>query len=626
MYNNLIYFLLVLLVFSIYQPEEAREVSAFSGPAIIFFFYMLYWFWSRFLFRRLVNQITRGTGASYSLIYNRLITRMSIGAIIFFSLDVHFFGLKDLILALPVVGKSTALTGFLGLVFFAIYLCLLWWEAFQAYFLIYSSKLNKPRFVWSQLRFNLPIILPYFGISLIADLTGLLPDGALKAWLDSPVGEMVYVLVFMLVLVIFFPLLIKPLWGLTPLPEGPARKAIEDFCEQRGFKYRDIMLWPLYEGEGLTAGVMGLTKRWRYLLITNSLLRILDREEMDAVMGHEFGHVEQRHLIFYFLFFIGYIIAAYPLFDFLIYFLVLAIWAIDLWGAMEQNPGALLSVIMAVPFLLLMILYFRFVFGYFMRNFERQADLFSFKINGTVRGLVGSLEKIAYYSGQSRSLPSWHHFSVAQRVDFLNECESDPSLVKKHDRKVRSMIVVYFLALALIWGGGHLFKEKGIGEKANQWLTAIQVFEANIRQKNPNTALNHLLLGEVYRLAERPEKAIASYERALALAPMDPEILNHLAWTLATKENPTPKEKSRALNLAYRAVMIKPAPHILDTMAEALYLNDLPDEALELIDRALARVGPQGNREYYLSQKEKFKKAVDEKKGRQQNGPAPANP
>ena len=35
------------------------------------------------------------------------------------------------------------------------------------------------------------------------------------------------------------------------------------------------------------------------------------------------------------------------------------------------------------PVLLLMLVYFRFVFGYFIRNFERQADAYVFRAVGT---------------------------------------------------------------------------------------------------------------------------------------------------------------------------------------------------------------------------------------------------
>ncbi len=58
----------------------------------------------------------------------------------------------------------------------------------------------------------------------------------------------------------------------------------------------------------LTAGVMGLVKRFRYLLITPALLDLLEPEELKGVVAHEIGHIRKKHLIFYLGFFVGYVV------------------------------------------------------------------------------------------------------------------------------------------------------------------------------------------------------------------------------------------------------------------------------------------------------------------------------
>ncbi|MCJ7833589.1 MAG: M48 family metalloprotease [Deltaproteobacteria bacterium] len=60
----------------------------------------------------------------------------------------------------------------------------------------------------------------------------------------------------------------------------------------------------------LTAGVMGLVKRFRYLLITPALLDLLEPEELMGVVAHEIGHIRKRHLLFYLGFFAGYVLLA----------------------------------------------------------------------------------------------------------------------------------------------------------------------------------------------------------------------------------------------------------------------------------------------------------------------------
>ena len=501
-------------------------------------------------------------------------------------------------------------TGLLGLSVFGLYLAVLWGEAHQAYLLIYRSRMNRQQFVWSQLRLNLPILIPYLCLTLITDLVKLWPFDWGQQWLDTETGETVLVAVFITALVAVLPALIRPLWGLKSLPAGPKREAIEKFCERNDFQYADIMLWPLYEGEGLTAGVMGLVKRFRYILITRSLLALLDEDELDAVMAHELGHVKMHHLAFYLFFFLGYLVVIFSLYYLSIFLMMFLGIGMEILIAAESELSTETALLAGAPYVILLILYFRFVFGVFMRNFERQADLYAYGVTGTISGLVSSLEKIALFSGQSRDVPSWHHFSVAQRVEFLRQCEAEPALVKKHHRKVRLMIVTYVVVLVAIWFGGQAVSRYGLGGDANRRI-AVHYLQAQI-ERDPHKAEPHRLLGDIYYGDEKYDQALNEYETALALSPDDPELMNNLAWTMVTKDNPSLREKSRALLLAERAVEISQAAHILDTLAEALYVNGRFEEALEVGNRAMEKIGPKDDKAYFEKQLKKFENALDE--------------
>jgi Zn-dependent protease with chaperone function len=608
MYNNLVYFLVVLFVFTTYQPADGLVFEWVTNAFIGLGLFLSFWMWCRSLFTRLTLRIMEGQGGS--LVYQRLVTRLTMVALAFYTIDVFFLGLKDFIVWIPLAGRSEMITGLLGLGAFGLYLSVLWGEAHRAYRMIYSSRLNRGRFVFSQLRLNLPILIPFLILSLLADLAALWPYDWGQQWLDTTTGEIVFVAVFMSVLVVLFPALIRPLWGLKPLPAGPKREAIEKFCNRTGFNYSDIMLWPLYEGEGLTAGVMGMVKRWRYILITKSLLALLDEDELDAVMAHELGHVKLHHLGFYLFFFLGYLVAMYSLFDLSVYLLLISNLGMEMITAAEGDASTLLTVFMSAPVVILLILYFRFIFGAFMRNFERQADLYAYRVTGTISGLVSSLEKIALFSGQSRDVPSWHHFSVAQRVDFLQKCEAEPTQVNRHNKKVRLMIVAYVLVLVAIWMGGQTVSRYGLGGEANRRV-AVNILKVQI-ERDPHQAQPRRLLGDVYYEDGSLDLAQNEYEIALALAPNDPEIMNNLAWTLVTKENPSLRDKSRALVLAERAAEIKPAAHILDTLAEALYVNGRFEEALAVGNQAMEKVGPKDDQAHFEKQLEKFEQALDE--------------
>ncbi|MDY6852362.1 MAG: hypothetical protein SV487_09870 [Thermodesulfobacteriota bacterium] len=203
MYNNIIYFILVLLVFTAYQPSDEPFLSWWAGLGLSVLFFYLYRSLVRAWFQRLQKSLGDGLGGGESSQrYSRLLTSLSILSLVFFTVNVYFLGLKDLILAVPLIGGSSALTGLTGLLIFALYLVILWSEAFAAYTAIYHGRLTRVRFVWSQIRFNLPIILPWLIISAAADLIALLPLSGFKEWLDSPVGQIVFFVAFMIGLVV----------------------------------------------------------------------------------------------------------------------------------------------------------------------------------------------------------------------------------------------------------------------------------------------------------------------------------------------------------------------------------------------------------------------------------------
>ncbi len=64
---------------------------------------------------------------------------------------------------------------------------------------------------------------------------------------------------------------------------------------------------------------MGLIQKFRYILVTPSLLQLLEPEEIDAVIAHEIGHVKRKHLVFYLLFLVGYMLLSYVTFDMILF-------------------------------------------------------------------------------------------------------------------------------------------------------------------------------------------------------------------------------------------------------------------------------------------------------------------
>lgn len=355
----------------------------------------------------------------------------------------------------------------------------------------------------------------------------------------------------------------------------------------------------------LTAAVVGVLPRLRYILMTRGILRILGVEELKAVVGHEMGHVRRFHLPFYLVLFLCYSLVAYSFHD-IIFVLLLKQDTVLNWALSKDSTElTLFSVIYSLPILALIVVYFRFVFGFFMRNCERQADLYAFQLLGHPFTLISSLQKIAAYSGQIHDLPSWHHFSIRQRVDFLLDCHDNPHHARRHNRKLYGSAAAFLgVVVALSLAGSYLQET----ETVRTWERQVQlrILEREM-EGSPEKAELYSAYGGILLEQKHYEEAEAFLKKALALAPRNASTKNNLAWLYATSPPPH-SDPQKALKLAREAAELEAAPHILDTLAEAHYVNGQYEEALRAIGRALAR-NPE-NRSYYLEQKEKFERAL----------------
>nr|MBF0223801.1 M48 family metalloprotease [Desulfobulbaceae bacterium] len=297
-YNNLIYFLVVILILTTNSAPDQPQFSLTTILAVFFAKAVLY----RWTLNRIFNK-KKSYNASH---YSAAERKGAILAIAIFSIDVYLLDCQYFFGLLPLTDKLPVITSFTSLLLFTFYLTLLWDAAAHSYQTSFGQKENHQAFVLTNIKTNLPIILPWLLLSLLADLLQLASVPIVKDLLASAWGEETIFILFFICLAVVFPLVITKLWGCTTMPAGPARERIETFCRSQNVKYKDIMIWPLFEGQALTAGVMGLIKQFRYLLVTPALLRALSPAEIEAVMAHEIGHVKKRHLQLYFLLFLGF--------------------------------------------------------------------------------------------------------------------------------------------------------------------------------------------------------------------------------------------------------------------------------------------------------------------------------
>ncbi len=456
----------------------------------------------------------------------------------------------------------------------------------------------------SNLKFNVPILFPWLILSTLYDLITLSPWPGPVQVLSGIGGQILFFACFLTLLMIFLPKIIQYWWGCKPIQVSEKAREIRAFLEEQGFKYRDLMRWPIFEGRIMTAGLMGIVPRYRYILITDSLLEALSLDELKAVVSHEMAHAKYYHLLFYLLFFLGFMVLAGGLYHFFLYVIYAHPFFLQMVsGDDPSRVPSLFYMSLALPMLIALFVYFRYIMGYFMRNFERQADLYSAVAMGTPEPTIRSLEKIAYLSGKTRTLPSWHHFSIKERVDCLWRSMDEPGIVKQHNRKVAISFAIY---LALLIGLGYLLNFSPVKQQMTYSLIEKAITQA--LTERPRDVLLYQNLAMVYHQMKRYEEAIVTYEKVLEMMPDQAESLNNLAWLLVTTTQDDLRNEHRGLELAKRAVAIERSPVYLDTLAEAYYVNGMVPEAVETIKEAISKANE--NRAYYKRQLKKFMKSA----------------
>lgn len=219
-----------------------------------------------------------------------------------------------------------------------------------------------------QIRHSLALVLaPVLVLLTAQDALDRWAPGAFDD-LDKHVWPLAVLFSVLAATVVLYPLLIRWLWHAKPLPAGPLRARLETLSRRAGFRASDILVWDTRRGVA-NAAVAGIIPQVRYVLLSDALLHHLSDDEVEAVFGHEVGHIKHHHLAYYVLF------AALGM----LLFHQLAPLA-DRWSDLLADTAPVLRRQQALAGwttgLLWVAGYIGLVFGFLSRRFERQADVF----------------------------------------------------------------------------------------------------------------------------------------------------------------------------------------------------------------------------------------------------------
>lgn len=429
MFVNLFFVILVMLLISL-TPDIALENSfenSFSSAAAlmiglgIYGLLLLCIYGQNYLFAK-------------RHLKNRLLLLVNLELLLF----LFFF---HIILKAPLFWES-----FQSDTLASVFSLLLYFTGLAVFYLSSSARKTSPSL---EIRLLIPFCMPFLFISLIFDLLKFAPASVL-AWLNSDSLAVFLIslslslsgLVLMMILLPFF---IIKIWLCQPLEDRAIGQELENLCRKAHFKHAGLKSWTVLN-HSLTAAIVGITPKFRYILFTERLLQELPSSSIEAILAHEIGHSYHKHLLFIPLVVLGLSLC-------LGFFSIPFAYSIEY---LSKNSHELYSSefwLFIYPLAIFIIyagviaLYFRLVFGLFSRLFERQADLHVFHLDISPQYMIEALNYIGYASGNSHRLPNWHHYSIQERIDFLQAAEQNPALIAAHHRKVKIYWYSYLILL-----------------------------------------------------------------------------------------------------------------------------------------------------------------------------------
>ncbi|MGA9262562.1 MAG: hypothetical protein WBV95_11370, partial [Desulfobacterales bacterium] len=175
MFSNFIYFIIVLLIYATYQPAAETNFTPIDTALLFAALHVLFITYNRSLFQSLQRRVTRESFTRLDNRFNNLLTRQSILSIALFAIDVYGLSLPSFFISLPLFSRMPTLLALIFLALFVSYLAAVWGFAYDAHRSLYGTDISRSAYVWSQISFSVPVLLPWLVLSAITDLINALP-------------------------------------------------------------------------------------------------------------------------------------------------------------------------------------------------------------------------------------------------------------------------------------------------------------------------------------------------------------------------------------------------------------------------------------------------------------------
>jgi STE24 endopeptidase len=352
----------------------------------------------------------------YQSYFIHFLDKIFIGlSFIFYIIDLSFLSFKT----------------YLDKIYFSSLIGILWFLHYM--FLVRFLLL---RFTLNYLKILLGIILPVLLLVIFQDIFNIFN-------LNFE-GEFFLFLIF---IIIFSPFLIIKIWPVNPLDDLALREIILNFLRKNKVKINEIYVLGNLGKKLYTAGIIGFLPPFKYLFFSKPLLSILSPEEILGVVAHEIGHLKKRHNFWLLLLFLN-----LPLFllTLLILSFLIAYYFLPQLIDIIKNKKTLpvsLEISLGIGLIFLAFIYIRYIFSFFLRQFEREADFLSAIILKSPQPIISALFKIGEVTGQLYK-KSWHHYGIFERIEFLKNILIDEEFFSKTQKKflkIRMFLLLWII-------------------------------------------------------------------------------------------------------------------------------------------------------------------------------------
>lgn len=432
MFTNIFYIILLLLIISLSPsggPSPLSPLNAFFVSMIIYLGVICLIIWQNWRFKKTLR-LKKGL----------MLGLVNFELLLFF-ITYHFILKGDRVLSIPYF-PATLITFFSLFLYFSA-LGIFHFTAFR------QRKITLPdetpfAHAQDQIRFLIPFILPFLLLTFFLELLNcfsLLDEiqNMENGW--STLITIVMTIGLMLILLLILPPIIQWIWQCKTLESSPLEERLRGLCERAGFKNPKLKVWTVMN-QALTAAIVGIAAPFRYVIFTKRLLNEISPDALEAILAHEIGHSKRKHLFLYPFILMGFVVLSG-----ILTFLLTPIMEDTLKAYPSTDWETILPIAFFVVYGILIISYLRFVFGFFSRLFERQADLHVFELSVPPEHMIKALDELGIATGHTHNYPSWHHYSIQQRIDYIASAIKNPSLIQKHHQKVKKVLIAYFSLL-----------------------------------------------------------------------------------------------------------------------------------------------------------------------------------